>query len=351
MKKESNLIRMLNNHRKKKLPKNAASKDVRKLMNFIRQQGRDGDTELAHVNPQEQNLLKMIGGSGTKNPKTGLKEFRGGIFRKPLKALKSVVGGGAGAILGNMVLPGVGGIIGGALGQGAQNAIRGKDIGQGALKGAGMGAVLPSVASGLGGIAGGGKVGNFLTNYGNKNAILPSLGLGGKAAGVAAGDSPLDGIAKNLENMESKHTPTAVQVASGASDKGWLESLKDNTKDFVTSPKNLLSLAAVGGSIYGHMNQEKTPKPKSGAELGLDAKQQMLAQRLTPQEMAEQEAYNLEMERAKRRIQRKKFLPEEAIGDIPQLYSKVSTPEEYRLNNRWLTYYDDPAHTQKTRRF
>lgn len=37
--------------------------------------GRHGDTELAHVTKEEQNLLKAMGGSGSINPQTGLKEF------------------------------------------------------------------------------------------------------------------------------------------------------------------------------------------------------------------------------------------------------------------------------------
>lgn len=40
--------------------------------------GRGGDTELVHVNPEEKRMLKKMGGSGTINPKTGLKEFRFG---------------------------------------------------------------------------------------------------------------------------------------------------------------------------------------------------------------------------------------------------------------------------------
>ena len=40
--------------------------------------GREGDTELAHVNTWEANLLKAHGGSGTINPLTGLREFKGG---------------------------------------------------------------------------------------------------------------------------------------------------------------------------------------------------------------------------------------------------------------------------------
>jgi hypothetical protein len=40
--------------------------------------GNDGDTELAHINKWESNLLIMHGGSGTINATTGLKEYKGG---------------------------------------------------------------------------------------------------------------------------------------------------------------------------------------------------------------------------------------------------------------------------------
>ena len=40
--------------------------------------GCDGDTELAHINPYEAKLLKSIGGSGTVNQITGLREYKGG---------------------------------------------------------------------------------------------------------------------------------------------------------------------------------------------------------------------------------------------------------------------------------
>ena len=45
------------------------------LYSLLAAQGRNGDTELAHVTPEEQALLKSRGGAGTINPKTGLKEF------------------------------------------------------------------------------------------------------------------------------------------------------------------------------------------------------------------------------------------------------------------------------------
>ena len=57
----------------------------------LRQKGRNGDTILAHINPQEAAFLKSLGGSGTINPATGLPEFFiGGVFKAIGNAFKSV---------------------------------------------------------------------------------------------------------------------------------------------------------------------------------------------------------------------------------------------------------------------
>ena len=40
--------------------------------------GDGGDTELAHINKKESELLISIGGSGTLNAITGLREYKGG---------------------------------------------------------------------------------------------------------------------------------------------------------------------------------------------------------------------------------------------------------------------------------
>ena len=44
----------------------------------IANQGEDGDTELAHINSYEAKLLRSVGGSGTLNSKTGLRQYGGG---------------------------------------------------------------------------------------------------------------------------------------------------------------------------------------------------------------------------------------------------------------------------------
>lgn len=44
-------------------------------MEMLRSAGRNGDTELAHVNPREKAILKAMGGAGSRNPRTGLREY------------------------------------------------------------------------------------------------------------------------------------------------------------------------------------------------------------------------------------------------------------------------------------
>ena len=48
------------------------------LYKEIAGKGIKGDTELAHINTFESRILRMLGGSGTINPETGLKQYFGG---------------------------------------------------------------------------------------------------------------------------------------------------------------------------------------------------------------------------------------------------------------------------------
>ena len=52
--------------------------------------GCDGDTELAHINSYEAQLLKSVGGSGTVNQITGLHEYKGGSPPPPPPSTQSV---------------------------------------------------------------------------------------------------------------------------------------------------------------------------------------------------------------------------------------------------------------------
>jgi hypothetical protein len=58
-----------------------ASLSLPEMAERVQDAGRRGDTMLAHITPEEAGILKLLGGSGTINPKTGQPEF----IRKFLK--------------------------------------------------------------------------------------------------------------------------------------------------------------------------------------------------------------------------------------------------------------------------
>ena len=64
---------------------------MKPIAKYMASLGRNGDTILAHINPEEARLLKSLGGSGTINPHTGLPEFN--IFKKAFKSVKNAVDG------------------------------------------------------------------------------------------------------------------------------------------------------------------------------------------------------------------------------------------------------------------
>jgi hypothetical protein len=67
----------------------------------VAEQGRYGDTMLAHITPEEARLLEAFGGSGTINPNTGLPEyFFRGFFNSIISPIVDVVEDVAGGVVG-----------------------------------------------------------------------------------------------------------------------------------------------------------------------------------------------------------------------------------------------------------
>ena len=79
--------------------------------------GRNGDTMLAHINPQEAAMLRSRGGSGSINPITGLPEFFSlkGAFKKIGKAVKKFASSTVGRIIIGAALFAIAGPASGAL--------------------------------------------------------------------------------------------------------------------------------------------------------------------------------------------------------------------------------------------
>ena len=64
---------------------------LKTLAKELQSKGRNGDTILAHINPQEAGILKALGGSGTINPDTGLPEFIIKKITKPFQQAAAFV--------------------------------------------------------------------------------------------------------------------------------------------------------------------------------------------------------------------------------------------------------------------
>jgi hypothetical protein len=322
------------------------------LAEMIRQQGGEEDTVLAHINPIEAEMLGVLANGGKINPVTGLPQFGWGLpriisnpfktiekaFKNPGHTAKRFVGKTVlpvgGAILGNMMLPGVGGIAGGALGGGFGEIAIGGKFGQGALSGGMMGLAAPTVAGlvGKGATALGAQgMGSALSNYGATNAILPSIGLGamGAATPEALYSSPVSEIVKK-EALE-----TAAKEAAKMS---FTDTLMAKSGEYLSDPKNLLTMGVLGGAL---MNRPKAPREKSPEEQATERKRYELGLMLTPEELAKKEAADTALEQSKRRVSRNKFLPEERFN-IEPMYVKTNSPEEYKNKKRWLEYYNNP---------
>lgn len=327
------------------------------LAEMIRQQGKGEDTILAHINPLEAMMLKSMGGSGTINKKTGLPQF--GFFNNPGKWLKSVAGGGLGAIIGNMILPGVGGMVGGALGGGIGSKARGrKDVGASALRGLGIGAMAPTLAglagSGLNSLGASG-VGGTLSKYGNDNAIMPALeklfgignsgsSLGNVASGASSPNnfltsSMLSGSSPNLSLAGGETAAGVAKAGSGAAPESWYDQLLGNSKSFLSKPKNILTAGVLASSI---LNRPKKEKPKTPEQLADEKKRLDKALMLSPEERSAKEADLIAEARTRRSVARNQFLPEERLGNLDPLYRKSHTPEEQKKYGKWFSYHNNP---------
>jgi hypothetical protein len=65
--------------------------DMERILKTVSGKGRNGDTELAHVNPFESILLRSLGGSADINPRTGLREYAQAGAKVPTVKTKSKV--------------------------------------------------------------------------------------------------------------------------------------------------------------------------------------------------------------------------------------------------------------------
>lgn len=145
--------------------------------------GRGGDSMLAHINPREAEMLRRMGGSGTINPNTGLREYKGGkgilgaVLPIALSIISPVIGTAIGTAMGATGT--MAGVLGGAVLGGATSALTGGDP----LKGAVMG----GLGGGLGGVAGGAANKALGLGLGSTGQAILGGGIVGGLSGAATG--------------------------------------------------------------------------------------------------------------------------------------------------------------------
>ena len=161
---------------------------------YLRRQGRNGDTMLAHITPQEADLLKRMGGSGTINPQTGLPEFFiKSVFKAVTKPIKEI----ASSTVGRVVLTVALGAMLGPAGVGLSTAWAGGLAAAGTTLAAGGNIKDALISGAIGGMSIGlapnvgtympGAAGSFL------NTAL-SAGAIGTAGGLLRGQSLSDAL-------------------------------------------------------------------------------------------------------------------------------------------------------------
>lgn len=175
--------------------------------------GQGGDTELVHVNRREAEMLRRMGGAGTVNPNTGLREYKGikQIIGTVLPVALSIIAPGIGTAIGTALgASGIGAsILGGAIIGGASSALTGGNPIKGAAfgtLGGGLGEAVGGLASDtlglglgettksiLGGALVGGAAGAATGQGFGKGALQGAIGSGvGSLAGGMGGESAFE---------------------------------------------------------------------------------------------------------------------------------------------------------------
>ena len=174
---------------------------------YMASQGRNGDTMLAHITPEEAQLLRSRGGSGTINPVTGLPEFfLKKLFKSVGKAVKKVFQNPIGRVLATVGLAAVLGptAIGMTLGKAGTAALV-----SGGVTLAGGGSLKEALMAGATGyFGGGGTIGGF-SPMNTLGSFLPgaagsalntglTTGLMGAGIGKLGGMSTQDALKSGL---------------------------------------------------------------------------------------------------------------------------------------------------------
>jgi hypothetical protein len=273
----------------------------------VKNAGRNDDTMLAHITPEEALLLQSRGGEGSINPATGLPEYGffssiGSFFKSAAPVVLPILGGLVGGPLGAAAGAGVGSLVGGASPASAvKSALFAGAVGFAASGvssmmqgGSFMGGVTNALPESFGGgqnvVAGGGKQLGFLESLkGGASPAATPEGVIPTATGSASpsiqGDlnrpgglyepPSADAFQKSVSSGFSGETlkgPAAAPTSSGGALSG-LGGLVDKAGSWVTAHPYLTAAGAgIGGYLIANsMNSNKsTPTSITKGPTGQD---------------------------------------------------------------------------------
>ena len=225
--------------------------------------GRGGDTQLAHINSREAEMLKRMGGAGTINPNTGLHEYKGGLG-KFLGAVApialSFIAPGLGTAIGTALgASGIGAsMLGGAIIGAASSGLTGGDWKQGALMG--------GLGGGLGGAVGSATNSALGLGLGSTGQAILGSGLVGAGAGALTGQGVMKGALQGVAGGAIGELagglssgPTAFEQGVQAAGRTFGQGL---TAGY--DPKTAAAAGALSGLATG-----MTYKPTTSSNIGL----------------------------------------------------------------------------------
>lgn len=268
-------------------PQGFAMGGIADAARIVANQGRGQDTMLAHITPEEAQLLRSRGGMGTINPMTGLREY--GWLKKQVKRIKravkkvtkpivkvakKIVASPIGRIVATVALTTVLGPAAAGIGFSTAATAAAVSGGLSALSGGSLKDILTSSATAYFG-APGGPVSNFVGGLGISSAGAQAAlasGISGTAAGLMQGQNLKDSLKGGL---------TQAAIGAGTAIGANYMSQPPGTRSLDTAIKNVFTPAdalgdQIGGKVYGPSDKPFT------VDDALSGKQPEVVNRSTP---------------------------------------------------------------------
>lgn len=259
-------------------PEKFARGGIADAARIVANQGRSGDTMLAHITPEEARMLRKMGGVGTINPVTGLPEFAWySALTKPFKAAVGLVKSAFKTVVGTVKK-----VLASPVGRIVATVALAAFLGPGAMGITGLGlsgGVAAATAAGTVSLASGENLKQAVKSAAFAYFVAPSTPAAGATATTAATpafNNPVyDWVGKTTEQfagannfvasaLENQYVKTAVTGFGTGTAASLLtgESLQDSVKSGLTG-----AAIATGVQALNNTTQAQAANAKLGADV------------------------------------------------------------------------------------